>query len=69
MAKIKFDARKLIEQAIAVMRQSVHEPRKDDKASPKVGAVLWKPDGTVETACRAELRVKNTESFIKEVTV
>ena len=32
------------------------EPRKDGKASPLVGAVLRKPDGTVETACRGELR-------------
>ncbi len=54
--KPSFDPRKLMELAIEVMCQSVHEPRKDDKASPKVGAVLWKPDGTVETACRCELR-------------
>lgn len=52
----KFDPRKLMEQAVAVMRQSVSEPRSDDKASPIVGAVLWRPDGTVETACRGELR-------------
>jgi ATP-dependent DNA helicase RecG len=45
----------MMELAIDVMRQSVSEPR-DDKASPKVGAVLLKPDGTVETACRGELR-------------
>ncbi len=38
------------------MRQSVAEPRADGKASPKVGAVLLKPDGTVQTACRGELR-------------
>ena len=52
----KFDPRKLMEQAIQVMRQSVSEPRVDGKASPLVGAVLWKLDGTVETACRGELR-------------
>lgn len=52
----KLDPRKLMEQAIEVMRQSVSEPRADGKASPLVGAVLWKPDGTVETACRGELR-------------
>jgi pyrimidine deaminase RibD-like protein len=45
-----------MEMAIDVMRQSVSEPRDDGKASPKVGAVLVKPDGTVETACRGELR-------------
>jgi ATP-dependent DNA helicase RecG len=38
------------------MRQSVPEPRKDGKASPKVGAVLVKPDGKIETAYRGELR-------------
>ena len=48
--------RKLMEQAIEVMRQSVNEPRSDGKASPKVGAVLLKTDGTMETACRGELR-------------
>ncbi|MCP3963119.1 MAG: hypothetical protein GY719_35210 [bacterium] len=52
----KLDPRKLMEQAVEVMRQSVAEPRSDGKASPKVGAVLWKPDGTVGTACRGELR-------------
>lgn len=39
-----------------VMRESVDEPRADGKACPRVGAVLLKPDGTVETACRGELR-------------
>lgn len=52
----KFDPRKLMERAVEVMRQSVAEPRADGKASPKVGVTLWKPDGTVETACRSELR-------------
>jgi len=45
-----------MEQAIEVMRGSVHEPRTDGKASPMVGAVLRKPDGTVVTAYRGELR-------------
>lgn len=35
---------------------SVAEPRTDGKASPLVGAVIYKPDGTIETACRGELR-------------
>jgi ATP-dependent DNA helicase RecG len=52
----KFDSRKFMEMTIEVMRQSVPEPRPDGKASPKVGAVLVKPDGKVETACRGELR-------------
>lgn len=54
--KTKYEPRKLMELAIEVMRQSIHEPRADDKASPLVGVVLYKPDGTVETACRGELR-------------
>lgn len=52
----RFDPRKVMEVAIGAMRQSVHEPREDDKADPLVGAVLYKPDGTIETACRGELR-------------
>lgn len=51
-----FSPRKLMELAIEVMRSSVREPRPDGKASPKVGAVLVKQDGTLETACRGELR-------------
>ncbi len=53
---MKFSPRELMEQAIDVMRNSVNEPREDGKASPLVGAVLFKPDGTIETACRGELR-------------
>lgn len=52
-----------MEQAIEVMRQSVHEPHKDGKASPKVGAVLRKSDGTIETACRGELRYGDHAEF------
>ncbi len=53
---MKYDPRKLMEKAVEVMRQSIKEPRDDGKASPQVGAVLWKPDGTVDTAYRGELR-------------
>lgn len=56
MAKANFDPRKLMERAIEVMRKSVAEHREDKKACPMVGAVVWKPDGTVETACRGEIR-------------
>lgn len=56
MAKTGFDPRKLMEQAIEVMRESVHEPRSDGNPSPMVGAVLRKRGGSVETACRGELR-------------
>ena len=52
----KLDPRKLMQKAVEVMRQSVSEPRADGKASPMVGAVLRKLDGTVETSCRGELR-------------
>ncbi len=52
----KFDPRKMMEKAVEVMRQSVHEPRADQKASPLVGAVLCKSDGSVKTASRGELR-------------
>lgn len=49
------EVRKHMELAIEVMKKSIQEPR-DDKTSPKVGAVLIKTDGTVETAFRGELR-------------
>ena len=52
----KFNPRELMELAVEVMGRSLSEPREDGKASPLVGAVLWKPDGSVETACRGELR-------------
>jgi len=55
-AKLKFDPRKLMKMAVEVMRQSINEPRADKKASPLVGAVLVKPNGTVDTAFRGELR-------------
>lgn len=54
--KPKHTPRQLMEMGIEVMQQSVPEPRKDGKASPKVGAVLVKPDGKIETAYRGELR-------------
>ena len=61
--KAKLSPRKLMELAIEVMRQSVREPRTDGKVSPKVGVVLVKPDSTVETACRGELRHGNHAEF------
>jgi len=45
-----------MEQTIQVMRHSVAEPRDDGKAIPLVGALLYRPDGTIETAARGELR-------------
>lgn len=54
--KFKFDALKMMGMAVEVMKKSVCEPRNDDKACPLVGAVIFRPDGIVETACRGELR-------------
>ncbi len=54
--KPKFIPRKMMELAIEAMRQSIKEPRADKKTSPLVGAVLVKPDGTINTAYRGELR-------------
>jgi ATP-dependent DNA helicase RecG len=62
-AKPKFIPRKLMELAIDVMRKSVSEPRADGSPSPLVGAVLVKPDGSIESACRGELRHGNHAEF------
>lgn len=56
LRKPDIDTRALMEQAVEVMRASVDETRTDGKACPRVGAVLVKPDGSVDTACRGELR-------------
>ena len=45
-----------MEQAVEVMKASIRERRADDTVPPKVGAVLWMPDGTTRTASRGELR-------------
>ena len=66
MAKAKageFDPRKYMQMAIDEMKNSVAENRDDGKISPKVGAVLVFPDGTVETAHRDELRDGNHAEF------
>jgi ATP-dependent DNA helicase RecG len=54
--KKDFVARPYMRKAIDVMCESIDERRDDGKACPKVGAVLVRPDGSVETACRGELR-------------
>jgi len=46
----------MMEMAVEVMARSIGESRPDRKATPLVGAVLVKRDGTVETAFRGELR-------------
>lgn len=45
-----------MQMTVEVMQRSVPEPRADGKSSPLVGAVLWKQDGSIETASRGELR-------------
>jgi len=54
--KSKFDPRKMMKKAIEVMKLSANEQRADGKPSPRVGAVLVKPDGSIDTAFRGELR-------------
>jgi ATP-dependent DNA helicase RecG len=61
--KTKLAARKLMEKAIDVMRSSVAEKRTDGKPNPLVGAVLVRPDGSIETAARGELREGNHAEF------
>ena len=61
--KTKFDPRKMMEKAIEVMRSSVAEKRTDEKPNPMVGAVLVRPDGSIETATRGELREGNHAEF------
>ena len=52
-----FDARKLMEIAVEVMKESIPEDRGDAKVPPAVGAVIWFPDEKrYETAYRGELR-------------
>lgn len=52
----QLDARTLMELAVDVMRQSQPERRPDGKATPRVGAVIWRADEPPTTACRGELR-------------
>lgn len=63
VTKPKFDPRKMMEKAIEVMRLSVAEHRTDGKPNPLVGAVLVRPDGSVETAARGELREGNHAEY------
>lgn len=52
-----FDPQKLMEETIATMKGSKSEPREDGNAPPKVGALLWMPDGATDTAFRGEMRI------------
>ena len=62
MQQDKTDWRKYMAMAIEVMNKSIQEPR-GDKVSPKVGALLIKPDGAIETAFRGELRQGDHAEF------
>ncbi|MGA9408251.1 MAG: ATP-binding protein [Bacteroidota bacterium] len=53
----QFDKRKFMQLAIDEMKKSIAEQRHDNKANPKVGAILVSPDGKIiGTAYRGELR-------------
>jgi ATP-dependent DNA helicase RecG len=62
MQQDKTDSRKYMAMAIEVMNKSIQEPR-SDKVSPKVGALLIKPTGEIETAFRGELRQGDHAEF------
>ena len=59
----KFNPEKYMQMAIDAMNDSIEEPRTDGKVSPKVGAVLIKQDGTIESASRGELRFGDHAEF------
>lgn len=52
----KEQIRKYMEEVVEVMRNSIAEVRADGKPTPKVGALIVKPDGSTATAYRGELR-------------
>lgn len=58
-----FDPRTYMQLAIEEMKKSLNEPRRDGKESPKVGAVLIKPDGSQESSHRGELRYGDHAEF------
>jgi ATP-dependent DNA helicase RecG len=53
----------MMEKTVEMMRHSVIEPRSDGVIPPMVGAVLWRPDGTIDTAYRGELREGDHAEF------
>lgn len=63
-AKGKINSRSMMKKAIEAMHQSVPEHRPDGSPSPSVGAVLVRPDGSIVTAARGELREGNHAEFI-----
>jgi ATP-dependent DNA helicase RecG len=63
MGKKNHTPEALMKMAIEAMHKSISEPRDDNKPSPKVGAVLHKPNGDIETGCRGELRYGDHAEF------
>lgn len=63
MGKSSSDPRKMMEKTIVVMRHSVHEDRQDGRPDLMVGAVLVRPDESIETAARGELRSGDHAEF------
>jgi len=61
--KPRFDAREMMEKTLEVMKESVSEHREDGTPSPMVGAVLVRPDSSIEAAARGELRDGNHAEF------
>lgn len=61
--KQNFNPKTYMNLAIEEMKHSVNEPRNDGKESPKVGAVLIKPDGSQESSHRGELRYGDHAEF------
>jgi ATP-dependent DNA helicase RecG len=62
-AAAKFDPRPMMEKAIEVMRGSAAKPAAGGTTHPRVGAVLVKPDGTVDTANRGDPREGDHAEF------
>jgi len=56
MAKTLINNRQIMEKAIEEMKKTIHEHREDGKVCPSVGAVLVKPDGSMEFGFRSEFR-------------
>ena len=63
-AKGEINPRSMMKKAIDVMHQSVPEHRPDGSPSPSVGAVIVRPDGSIVTAARGELREGDHAEFI-----
>ncbi len=62
-----FDPRAMMEKAVEVMRLSLPEHRPDGSPSPLVGAVIVRPEGSVETAARGELRAGNHFEWARQL--